>query len=198
MTTKAITSEFRVSWPHVFKAQKNDLNGKDEFSVIAIFPLNADLSGLKAIALEALKEKFGADQTKWSKTLRSPFRKCKEKWKEVTDEKTGKTTTVIPAGFEDGEATWINFKSTSRPGVVDEDVQDILEERNFYSGCYAIADVNANAYDQKGNKGVSIYLNNVQKRRDGEPLGGKSSPSAAFKPVAGASSSSSAADSVFD
>lgn len=191
--TKALTPEFRVSWPHVFKAKKNDLNGKDEFDVTAIFPLNADLSKLKAIALEAMKDKFGVDQTKWPKNPRSPFRKCKEKWKE----EDGKT--IIPPGYEEGEATWINFKSTSRPGVVDENVQDIIEERNFYSGCYAIADVNAAAYDQKGNRGVSIYLNNVQKRRDGDPLGGKSSPTAAFKPVEGASAANeSGAAGVFD
>lgn len=190
--TTTNTPRFRASWPKLFKAEKNDLNGKNEFSVTAIFPVGADMSGLKAACKEAVKKKFG---DKAPANLRSPFRKCSEKWKEV--EENGKTKTVIPAGFENGDAIWMTFKSENRPGVVDANVQDILEERQLYSGCYCIAQVNAGAYDQKGNKGVSLYLNHVQKVADGDPLGNQTKPTDAFKPVEGAEAPESAG-SVFD
>jgi len=35
---KLNTPEFRVAFPQVFTAKKNDLNGKDEYSVVALFP----------------------------------------------------------------------------------------------------------------------------------------------------------------
>jgi hypothetical protein len=183
-----ITPEFRVSYANVFAAVKNDLNGKMEYSVVAIFPKGADLAPLKAAAEKAIAEKLGPDKAKWPANLRHPFRKCKERWQT----KDGKE--VIPAGYEDGEATFITLKSTQRPGVVDASVTDIIDTVGFYSGCYARASVRAFYYDQKGNKGVSFGLQNIQKTRDGDPLGGRARPSDEFEAVAGSSS----AKSVFD
>ena len=192
------TPEFRVNWPKVFAAEKNDLNGQMEFSVMAVFPKGSDLSAMKADALKALVDKFGdrMQDASFAAALRKPFRKCKEKWKK--DPKTG--ADIIPVGFEDPEATFINMKSLQKPGVVDQNVQDISELRWFYAGCYAIASYRAYAYDNKGNRGVSIGLNNIQKTRDGEPLGGRSAPTSDFQaatPVPGAAASSGAG-SVFD
>lgn len=177
------TPKFRVSFPNVFKARKNDLNGKDEFSVTAVFPKGTDLSVLKKAANDAIVEKLGADKSKWPKGLRNPIRDQAER------EKEGK----LPEGYEAG-AFFINLKATQRPGVVDQNVQDILEERDFYAGCWAIANVRAYYYDQKGNKGVSFGLQNIQKVGDGDPLGGRVRPTDAFKPVEGASAPESAED----
>src|SRR6185312_14970499 len=193
MTEKVITPEFRVSYANVFQPKTNDLNGKKEYSVVAIFAKGADLSALKKAATDALAEKFGADKAKWPKPLRSPFRECRERWKN----EDGKQ--VIPAGYEEGDAVFISFKATEayRPGVVDQNVKDIIEPKDFYSGCYSRASVRPFVYDNKGNRGVSFGLNHVQKVRDGEPLGGTSRPTDDFKPVEGAASSGGAADSVF-
>lgn len=181
--TTVNTPRFRVSYPNVFKARKNDLSGKDEYSVVALFPKGADLSVLKKAAEAAIVAKLGADKAKWPKGLRNPIRDQAER------EKDGK----LPEGHEAG-AFFINLKSTERPGVVDENVQDIIEERKFYSGCWAIANVRAYYYDQKGNRGVSFGLQNIQKVADGDPLGGRVRPTDAFKPVEGASAPESAED----
>ena len=191
------TPEFRVNWPKVFAAEKNDLNGKMEYSVTAVFPKGTDLSTLKAAALKALTDKFGdrLQDAAFAATLRKPFRKCREKWK-----KDDKGNDVIPKGYEDPDAIFVVMRSEQKPGVVDQEVQDIIEPRGFYAGCYAIASYNPYAYDQKGNRGVSIGLNNIQKTRDGEPLGGRSAPTSDFQaatPVSGAAASSGAG-SVFD
>lgn len=182
MVEKVITPEFRVSYPHVFQAIKNDLSGKMEYTVVAIFPKGADLSALKAAATQTLTEKYGVDQSKWPTPLRSPFRKCSERWKN----NGGKQ--IIPPGYEEGDAIFVTLKASEqyKPGVVDQNVQPILEPRDFYAGCYARASVRPYFYEQKGNRGVSFGVNNVQKTRDGEPLGGVSQPTDDFKPVEGA------------
>jgi hypothetical protein len=183
MTTTVITPKFRVSYPTVFTTKKNDLSGKDEYSLVALFPKGADLSALKAAAAQAVKDKWG---DKVPQNLRSPFRDQAEK------EKGGK----LPEGHEAG-AIFINMKSTQRPGLVGPDNQPIIDATAFYAGCYARAQVRAYAYDQKGNKGVSFGLQNVQKMEDGESLSGRVRAEDAFQPVAGATTGGSATG-IFD
>jgi hypothetical protein len=174
-----ITPEFRTSYVSVLSPRLG-LNGEMEYSLVAIFPSTTDLSAMKAAAEALLITNLGADRKKWPPLMRNPFRKCAERWT-VEDGKT-----KIPAGYEDGEAIFMTFKSSEkggRPGVVDQNVQKIIEPSEFYSGCYALASVNAFFYNQKGNKGISFGLNNVQKTRDGEHLGGRASAESDFKPV---------------
>jgi hypothetical protein len=177
--TQVLTPEFRVSYPKVFKAERNDLNGKDEFSLVALFPKGADLSALKAAAKAACEKKWGTDAKKWPKNLRDPFRKQDDRAKEDDD-----GNSYLPDGYVAG-AVYLNLKSTKRPGLVDAKVQDIIDESDFYGGCYARAQINAFAYEQKGNAGVSFGLNHVQKLRDGDSFGSAArNPSDVFAPVA--------------
>lgn len=175
------TPEFRVSYPNVFTARLNDLNGKHEFSVVAVFKKGEDLSKLMAACKEVMVKKWGADQTKWPKNLRSPFKDQSER------QKDGK----IIDGYEAG-AIFINFKSMQQPGVVDVAVQPIIEPKDFYAGCWAIATVAPYAYDMKVNKGVAFGLRNLQKTRDGDPMGGRTRPEDDFQPIAGSDSGANA------
>ena len=54
-------------------------------------------------------------------------------------------------------------------------MQVVTDPDRFYAGCWARASVRAHAYDTKGNKGVSFYLNNLQFVGDDEPLGSHTS-----------------------
>lgn len=185
---KELTPEFRVGFPAVFKPRKNEQNGQMEYSVQALFPKGADLSKLKAVAKQACIEKWGEDPKRWPEPLKNPFRKQEELTKKDSNKKViyGKDgKPVLREGAVEG-AIFCNFKSKQRPAVVDEQVQLILDESQFYAGCYARATVNAKAYDTAGNRGVSLYLQNVQKTRDGESLGGRSKPEEDFEPIAGA------------
>jgi len=165
-----ITPEFRVSFAHVFRPQPAlDPAGKPKYGLTMLFPVGADLSKLKQAAAWAATEKWG-DKLKdlnFAKRLRSPFRDQGEKEYE---------------GYVKG-AIFINATAQQKPGLVDAQVQPIIEESQFYSGCYAIANVNFFAYEQKGNVGIGCGLNNVQKRRDGEPLGGRMNPEQVFVPA---------------
>ena len=71
-------------------------------------------------------------------------------------------------------AYFINANNSSAPGIVDADLQPIIERSEIYSGVYGRASVNFYAFNTNGNKGIACSLNNLQKIRDGEPLGGKS------------------------
>lgn len=69
---------------------------------------------------------------------------------------------------------FINANSGTAPGIVDADRNPILERSEVYSGVYGRASINFYAFNSNGNKGIACGLNNLQKLRDGEPLGGKS------------------------
>lgn len=71
-------------------------------------------------------------------------------------------------------AYFVNANSSTAPGIVDADRQPILERSEVYSGVYGRASINFYAFNSNGNKGIACGLNNLQKIRDGEPLGGKS------------------------
>lgn len=70
---------------------------------------------------------------------------------------------------------FVNANSTSAPQIVDRAVQPILDRSEVYSGCYARVSINFYAFNSNGNRGIACGLGNIQKVRDGEPLGGKSS-----------------------
>lgn len=183
MAENVMSPEFRVSYPQVFAPKRNDLNGKDEYSLVMLFDKDADLSKLKAAAKAVMVEKFGADQSKWPKSYRSPFRDQGER------EKDGK----MPDGYVAGN-TFITAKSTNKPGLVDASVQAIIEPSAFYAGCYARATLRPYWYDNKGNKGIAFGLQNIQKLREGESLSGRVSAEAEFSPVEGAGAGSNDAD----
>ena len=72
------------------------------------------------------------------------------------------------------DAYFINANSSTAPGIVDADRNPILDRSEVYSGVYGRASINFYAFNSNGNKGIACGLNNLQKIRDGEPLGGKS------------------------
>ena len=72
------------------------------------------------------------------------------------------------------DSYFINANSGTAPGIVDADRQPILERSEVYSGVYGRASINFYAFNSNGNKGIACGLNNLQKIKDGEPLGGKS------------------------
>ena len=68
---------------------------------------------------------------------------------------------------------FINANSATAPGIVDADRNPIMDRSEVYSGVYGRASINLYAFNSNGNRGIACGLNNLQKIRDGEPLGGK-------------------------
>jgi hypothetical protein len=73
------------------------------------------------------------------------------------------------------DAYFVNANSNTAPGVVGSDLDPILETSEMYSGVYARASITFFPFNSNGNRGIACGLQNLQKIRDGEPLGGKSS-----------------------
>lgn len=165
--TKVTTPEFRVSFPHLFEAQKAPNGNVAKFSVVMLFDKSVDLAPLRQIANEAVVERW-PDPAKRPKNLRNPFR-------------DGDTEKPHIEGYQN--VTFITASGLRKPGVVGPDVQPIMDAAQIYPGCYGRAAVVAYAYDNAGNRGVAFGLQNFQKTREGDPLGGGGRPEDDFGPV---------------
>ena len=75
---------------------------------------------------------------------------------------------------------FINANSSTPPQIVDRAVKPILDRNEVYSGCYARVSLSFYAFNSNGNRGVACGLGNIQKVRDGAPLGGRSSAADEF------------------
>ncbi len=78
-------------------------------------------------------------------------------------------------------AYFINANTATAPGIVDADRNPILSHSEVYSGVYGRASITFYAFNSNGNRGIACGLNNLQKIRDGEPLGGKASAESDFE-----------------
>ena len=75
---------------------------------------------------------------------------------------------------------FINANSATAPGIVDADRNPILIRSEIYSGVFGRASITLFSFNSNGNRGIACGLNNLQKIRDGEPLGGKASAESDF------------------
>ena len=161
MATKVITGKVRASFVHIFEPQS--VNGSDpRYSCSFIIPKSdAETIGKIRAAIEEAKQ---SGVTKWGgkipPNLKLPLR----------DGDIDRPDDPNYAG-----AYFVNANSTTAPQIVDRSVQPILDRAEVYSGCYARVSVNFYAFNSNGNRGIACGLGNIQKVRDGEPLGGRSS-----------------------
>jgi len=146
-----------VSFPHVFTAHRVKPTDEPKYQLTLLFPNNADLKELKRAANNAAIEKWGADEKKWPKAMKMPFRDGNDK--------------EDMEGYKD--QIFVYSSSKKMPGLVDHERNSITNEESFYAGCYARATLIAFAYDVSGNKGVSFSLQNVQKLGEGKPFSGR-------------------------
>lgn len=156
--TKVTTGKVRLSYAHLFEPHAID-GQEPKYSVSIIIP-KSDKETLTAIK-EAVEQVKKEGATKWGgkvpPNLKTPLRDGDE---ERPDDKAYQNS------------YFLNANSKNKPGVVDKDVQPILDATEVYSGCYARLTLNFYPYSASGNKGIACGLGNIQKLEDGEPLGG--------------------------
>jgi len=78
---------------------------------------------------------------------------------------------------------FVNANCKQPPGVVDRQVQPILDQTEIYPGCIVRASITLYPYNFEGVKGIACGLNHVQKIADGEPLGNRISVEATFQAI---------------
>lgn len=172
MATKVITGvNTRWSYANVWEPKAME-GGKPKFSVSLIIPKSdtVTVGKIKAAIEEAYRDgqsklKGNAKSVPALSTLRTPLR----------DDDLERPDDPAYAN-----AYFVNANSTSAPGIVDAAKNQIIEKSEVYSGCYGRASISFYAFNANGNMGIACGLNNLQKIRDGEPLGGKASAESDF------------------
>lgn len=157
--TRVVTSKVRFCYVHAFEPTAMDEKSDKKYSITVLVPkrdkkMVERLEGAVKAALEEGKTKLGG---KIPATWKNPLRDGDE---ERPDDET----------FEG--VIFFNANSARKPGVVDENLDPIIDKDEFYSGCYGRASINFYAFNTSGNKGVAVGLNNLQKLEDGERLSG--------------------------
>jgi hypothetical protein len=163
---KVITGpDTRWSYANVWEA-KSINGGTPKFSVSLIIPKSdtRTIAKIKAAIEAAYRE--GEAKLKGNGKTMPPLSAIK------TPLRDGDTERPDDPAY--ANAYFINANSATAPGIVDANLQPILERSEVYSGVYGRASINFYAFNSNGNKGIACGLNNLQKIRDGEPLDGKS------------------------
>lgn len=166
--TKVVTGKVRFSYCHVWAPQSIEEGGEKKYSVSIIIPKKDKVTITKINdAVQAAIEagKTGKFKGRVPSKLKLPLRDGDE---ERPDDEVY------------ANAFFLNATCKQKPGIVDENRDPILDQDEFYSGCYGRASVSFYAFDTAGNKGIACGLNNLQKLEDGEALGGRSSAEADF------------------
>ena len=165
--TKVITGECRLSYANLWEP-KSINGGTPKYSVSLI------ISKSDKRTLDKIKAAIQAAYTEGEGKLKGKG-------------KTVPALAVLKTPLRDGDqerpddeaytnSYFINANSGTAPGIVDnqQEPQPITVRSEIYSGVYARASINFYAFNSNGNRGIACGLNNIQKLRDGDPLGGKS------------------------
>lgn len=164
--TKVITGpETRWSYANVWQPKAID-GGAPKYSVSLIIP-KSDTKTIEKVraAIQAAYDE-GQGKLKGNGKSVPPLSSIKTPLRDGDVER--------PDDEAYANAYFINANSASAPGIVDAACQPIIDTSEVYSGVYGRASINFYAFNSNGNKGIACGLNNLQKIRDGESLGGKS------------------------
>ena len=161
----------RISFANIWEAKS--INGSDpKYSVSCVIP-KSDKKTLAKInaAIEAAKEE--AKGKKWG----------------------GKIPPNLKLPLRDGDierpddenyanCMFLNANSSDKPGIVDRQVNPILDPMQVYSGCYCNVSLSLYGFNSNGNRGVACGLGNIQWLKDGERLSGKADAASDFDAIA--------------
>ena len=172
--TKVITGKnTRWSYVNAWEAKASTENGVPKFSVSLIIPKDdvATINRIKSAIEHAYRE--GESKLKGSARTCPPLSAIKTPLRDGDIER--------PDDPAYANAYFINANSVTAPGIVDADCNPILAHSEVYSGVYGRASITFYAFNSNGNRGIACGLNNLQKIRDGEPLGSKASAESDFQ-----------------
>lgn len=157
----------RFSYLHCW--EPDSVNGSEpKYSVSAIIPKSdyKTVNAIKAAIEQAKKDSVSKWGGKVPGNLKLPLR----------DGDIDRPDDEAYAG-----CYFFNANSRQAPQVVDSKVQPILDQSEVYSGCYGKISVTFYGYNSNGNRGIAAGLGNIQKLKDGESLGGRTSAADDFQ-----------------
>ena len=160
MATKVVTGLVRFSYVNIFKSRSFHEGQDAKYSICLLIPKDdkATIKKIKAAIEEAIRDGVSS---KWGgkkpSNLKLPLRDGDDERADEAEEYEG--------------MYFLNASSNTKPGIVDKDLNEILDPDEVYSGCWGRASINFYAFNTNGNKGIGAGLNNIQKVKDGEHLG---------------------------
>lgn len=160
--TKVVTGTVRLSYANVWEP-KSINGGAEKYSVSLIIPKSdkKTIAAINAAVDAAIDEglaKFGGKKPNKA-AIKLPLR----------DGDTERDDEAYADSY------FVNANSQTPPQIVDQNVNPIMDRSEIYSGVYARVSISFYAFNSNGNKGVACGLGNIQKVRDGQPLGNRSS-----------------------
>ena len=161
--TKVVTGKVRFSYVNIFTPSAMKETDEPKYNMCIIIP-KSDTTTIDKIkkAIEAAKvegkAKLADKNGRIPANIKLPLRDGDE---DRSDD---------PA-FEN--SYFINCSSIRKPGVVDINLDPIMDKEEVYSGCYGRVSLKFYAYNVQS-KGIACGLNNVQKLAEGERLTGGS------------------------
>lgn len=157
----------RFSYLHCW--EPDSVNGGDpKYSVSAIIPKSdtKTINAIKAAVEQAKKDSISKWGGKIPANLKLPLR-------------DGDIDRPDDEAY--ANSYFFNANSRQAPQVVDSHVEPILDQSEVYSGCYGKISVTFYGYNSNGNRGIAAGLGNIQKLRDGESLGGRTTAAEDFE-----------------
>jgi len=194
--TNRYTVLARLHFPALDKPKAFEDGGAAKYSGCFIIDPRTDIKPLVNGAKVAAIAKFGADKARTLSTtnnehgvplLRMPFRKQSVK-KAAGEDGFGDDGYFFNAS--EG-TTWPDGSAKTPPALYDARMQRLPQDTNeLYAGCYVLVRVSFFGYSNKGNTGVSVALQALQKIGDGERLRTtKADPGDGFAPIGGTEAS---------
>lgn len=160
-----ITGLVRFSFVHIFE-KTNFEDGKPTYSVSLLIP-KSDKDTIRKIE-KCISQAITDGLTTFNVKDEAAARRIKKFWIPLRDGDEDKEDDEAYAGHY-----YLTAKAhTRRPGIVDKNLKQIIDPEEVYSGCYGRADISFFPFSTSGSKGIGCSLENIQKVKDGEPLGG--------------------------
>ncbi len=166
-----LTCEATLAFPNLATAKNNE-RGVPMFNAVLLFDkVKSDLSALKKLIIATRDANFDVAKHAGLKLG-------------IRDGDKPNGEGKIHNGFA---GHWVvSVSSKFQPQMVDHKLQKVLDiEKEFYPGCKVIAQVNTFTYTGKGNSGVSIGINALQKVGDGPRLVERVDAAKIFSPAPG-------------